>query len=75
MFEKYRNSFCKSDNSEYYIVYLKITKNFENIYSIRQGNFYRYEIPKFDVKSFVSFAQIGYRNARAEKIKAPASPL
>lgn len=44
-------------------------------FSIRQGNFYRYEIPKFDVKSFVSFAQEWYRNARTEKIKAPASPL
>ncbi|XP_031625070.1 thioredoxin domain-containing protein [Contarinia nasturtii] len=42
---------------------------------IRQGNFYRYDIPKYDIKSFVSFAQEFYRNARAEKIKAPASPF
>lgn len=48
---------------------------FYRFISIRQGNFYRYEIPKFDVKSFVSFAQEFYRNARAERILPPASPL
>ncbi|XP_055296942.1 thioredoxin domain-containing protein [Sitodiplosis mosellana] len=42
---------------------------------IRQGNFYRYDIPKYDVKTFVSFAQEFYRNSRAEKIKSPASPF
>lgn len=42
---------------------------------IRQGNFYRYEIQRYDIKSFVSFAQEFYRNARAEKIKPPASPF
>lgn len=42
---------------------------------IRQGNYYRYDIRKYDVKSFVSFAQEFYRNSRAEKIKTPASPF
>lgn len=43
--------------------------------SIRQGNFYRYEIPNYDVKAFISFAQATYKNARTENIKVPASPL
>lgn len=44
-------------------------------YSIRQGKFYRYEIAKYDVKSFVSFAQEWFRNAHEERIKVPATPL
>ncbi|KAJ6639353.1 Thioredoxin domain-containing protein [Pseudolycoriella hygida] len=42
---------------------------------IRQGKFYRYEIPNYDIESFVSFAQEFYKNARAEKIPVPSSPF
>lgn len=42
---------------------------------IRQGKFYRYEIPNFDIESFVSFAQEFYKNARAEKVPVPSSPF
>lgn len=44
-------------------------------FSIRQGKFYRYEIPQHDIKSFVSFATEFYKNARAERIQVPPSPL
>lgn len=49
--------------------------NYNLFCSIRQGKFYRYDIPLFDIKSFVSFAQEFYKNARAEAIPVPASPL
>ncbi|XP_055587190.1 LOW QUALITY PROTEIN: thioredoxin domain-containing protein-like [Uranotaenia lowii] len=42
---------------------------------LRQGKYYRYEITKYDVKSFVTFAQDWYRNATPEKVPAPASPF
>lgn len=41
----------------------------------RKGKFYRYEVAKYDVKSFVSFAQEWYKNARAEKVPVPTSPF
>lgn len=43
--------------------------------SIRQGNFYRYEIPNYDIKSFVSFTNDWYKNTRAQKIAVAPSPL
>nr|XP_029707643.1 thioredoxin domain-containing protein [Aedes albopictus] len=42
---------------------------------LRQGKFYRYEIKKYDVKSFVSFAQDWYKNASPEKVPVPQSPF
>jgi hypothetical protein len=36
---------------------------------------YRYLIPKYDVKSFVSFAKEWYKNAHGEKVPVPQSPL
>jgi len=42
---------------------------------IRQGKFYRYEIPNHDIESFVSFAQEFYKNARAERVPVPSSPF
>jgi len=42
---------------------------------IRQGKFYRYEIPNNDIESFVSFAQEFFKNAKAEKILAASSPF
>lgn len=50
-------------------------KNTSSHYSIRQGNYYRYEIPKYDVKSFASFAMEWFKNARAEKVTVAPSPL
>ncbi|XP_014234790.1 uncharacterized protein LOC106657677 [Trichogramma pretiosum] len=41
----------------------------------RQGKMYRYQIPKYDVKSFVSFANDWYKNAQAEKVPVPQSPF
>ncbi|XP_043478524.1 protein disulfide-isomerase A4 [Leptopilina heterotoma] len=41
----------------------------------RQGKMYRYQIPKYDVNSFVSFARDWYRNARIEKVPVPQSPF
>ncbi|KAK3911999.1 Thioredoxin domain-containing protein [Frankliniella fusca] len=41
----------------------------------RQGRLYRYQIPKYDVTSFSSFATDWYKNAKAENIPAPKSPF
>ncbi|XP_026294009.1 thioredoxin domain-containing protein [Frankliniella occidentalis] len=41
----------------------------------RQGRLYRYQIPKYDVTSFASFATDWYKNAKAEKIPPPKSPF
>ncbi|OXU20131.1 hypothetical protein TSAR_003375 [Trichomalopsis sarcophagae] len=41
----------------------------------RHGKMYRYLIPKYDVKSFVSFAKDWYKNAHAEKVPVPQSPF
>ena len=41
----------------------------------KQGKMYRYQIPKYDVSSFVSFAKDWYKNARMEKVPVPQSPL
>lgn len=42
---------------------------------LRQGKFYRYEIKKYDVKSFVTFAQEWYKNTSPEKVPVPQSPF
>ncbi|XP_312592.5 thioredoxin domain-containing protein [Anopheles gambiae] len=42
---------------------------------LRQGKYYRYEISKYDIKSFVSFAQDWYKNAKAERVPVPLSPF
>ena len=36
---------------------------------------YRYQITKYDINSFVSFAKEWYKNARAESVPVPQSPL
>ncbi|XP_034948252.1 thioredoxin domain-containing protein [Chelonus insularis] len=41
----------------------------------RQGKMYRYQIPKYDINSFVSFAKEWYRNAQGEKVPVPQSPF
>ncbi|XP_012268949.1 uncharacterized protein LOC105693526 [Athalia rosae] len=41
----------------------------------RQGKMYRYQIPKYDVKSFVSFAKDWWKNAHGEKVPVPQSPF
>ncbi|XP_033215332.1 protein disulfide-isomerase A4 [Belonocnema kinseyi] len=41
----------------------------------RQGRMYRYQIPKYDVSSFASFAKDWYKNARTEKVPVPQSPF
>ena len=47
----------------------------EASFRFRQGRMYRYQIPKYDVASFAAFATDWYKNAKAEKIPAPKSPL
>lgn len=42
---------------------------------LRQGKFYRYEIKKFDIKSFVTFAQDWYKNTTPEMVPIPQSPF
>lgn len=42
---------------------------------LRQGKFYRYEIKKYDIKSFVSFAQDWYKNTTPEKVPVAPSPF
>ncbi|XP_058813538.1 thioredoxin domain-containing protein [Topomyia yanbarensis] len=42
---------------------------------LRQGKFYRYEIGKYDIKSFVKFAQDWYKNTTPEKVPVPPSPF
>ncbi|XP_061711240.1 thioredoxin domain-containing protein [Cydia pomonella] len=41
----------------------------------RLGKVYRYNIPKNDVKSFVTFAQDWYKNAKAESVPLVSSPF
>ncbi|KPJ18879.1 Thioredoxin domain-containing protein [Papilio machaon] len=41
----------------------------------RLGKVYRYDLPKNDVKSFVSFAQDWYKNSKAEIVPLLASPF
>lgn len=41
----------------------------------RQGKLYRYQIHKYDVASFVSFAQDWYKNVKGEKIPLPKAPF
>ncbi|CAH2071351.1 unnamed protein product, partial [Iphiclides podalirius] len=41
----------------------------------RLGKVYRYDLPKHDVISFVSFAQDWYRNSKAEAVPLLASPF
>lgn len=40
---------------------------------IRQGKFYRYNLKKYDIESFVGFATSWFKNVGAEKVKVPAS--
>ncbi|XP_058467389.1 thioredoxin domain-containing protein [Malaya genurostris] len=42
---------------------------------LRQGKFYRYEIGKYDIKSFVKFAQDWYKNTTPENVPIPTSPF
>lgn len=44
-------------------------------FRFRQGKMYKYEIHKYDVPSFVSFAQDWYKNVSPEKIPHPKTPL
>uniref|UniRef100_A0A1B6KMU8 Thioredoxin domain-containing protein n=1 Tax=Graphocephala atropunctata TaxID=36148 RepID=A0A1B6KMU8_9HEMI len=41
----------------------------------RQGKMYRYNIPKYDVASFVTFANDWYKNARTETVPVPKTPF
>lgn len=41
----------------------------------RQGKMYKYQIHKYDVASFVSFAQDWYKNLKGEKIPLPKAPF
>ncbi|XP_053680957.1 thioredoxin domain-containing protein [Anopheles nili] len=50
-------------------------KNAPEFIFFRQGKYYRYEINKFDIKSFVTFAQDWYKNAKAERVPVPLSPF
>ena len=36
---------------------------------------YRYQLPLYDVNSFASFATDWFKNAKAESIPVPKSPL
>ncbi|XP_070509255.1 thioredoxin domain-containing protein [Chironomus tepperi] len=40
---------------------------------IRQGKFYRYNLKKYDIESFVGFASSWFKSVGAEKVKVPAS--
>ena len=42
---------------------------------IRFGKFYRYNLKKFDVESFVGFATSWYNRVAAEKVKTPSTPF
>lgn len=44
-------------------------------FRFRQGNMYRYNIPKFDIASFVTFATDWFKNARSENVPSPKTPL
>uniref|UniRef100_U5ES44 Putative thioredoxin-related protein n=1 Tax=Corethrella appendiculata TaxID=1370023 RepID=U5ES44_9DIPT len=50
-------------------------KNAPEFIFLRQGKFYRYEIQKFDIKSFVTFAKDWYKNATPERVPVPKSPF
>lgn len=41
----------------------------------RQGKMYKYQIHKYDVPSFVSFAQDWYKNLKGDKIPLPKAPF
>jgi len=41
----------------------------------RQGKMYRYNIPKYDITSFVTFATDWFKNARSENVPAPKTPF
>lgn len=41
----------------------------------RLGKLYHYNIPRYDVASFVSFASDWYKNARSEKVPVPKTPF
>ncbi|XP_011563160.3 protein disulfide-isomerase A4 [Plutella xylostella] len=41
----------------------------------RLGKVYKYDLPKHDVKSFVSFAQDWYKNAKSDPVPLLASPF
>ncbi|KAF5279671.1 hypothetical protein FQR65_LT15306 [Abscondita terminalis] len=41
----------------------------------KQGKLYRYQIHKYDIASFVSFAQDWYKNVKGEKIPLPKAPF
>ncbi|KAL1140862.1 hypothetical protein AAG570_000790 [Ranatra chinensis] len=41
----------------------------------RLGKLYHYNIPKYDIASFVAFASDWYKNARAEKVPLPKTPF
>ncbi|CAH0551730.1 unnamed protein product [Brassicogethes aeneus] len=41
----------------------------------RQGKMYRYQIQKYDVQSFVSFAREFYKNVKPERVPLPKSPF
>lgn len=42
---------------------------------LRMGKFYRYNLKKFDVESFVGFASSWYNRVAAEKVVTPATPF
>lgn len=42
---------------------------------LRMGKFYRYNLNKFDVESFVGFASSWYNRVAAEKVITPATPF
>ncbi|XP_011301871.1 thioredoxin domain-containing protein [Fopius arisanus] len=41
----------------------------------RQGKMYRYQVPKYDINAFVSFAKDWYKNAQSEIVPVPQSPF
>lgn len=41
----------------------------------RHGKMYRYQIPRYDINSFISFAKNWYKNARAENVPVPQTPF
>ncbi|XP_053644397.2 uncharacterized protein [Cherax quadricarinatus] len=50
-------------------------KKFPSFLLFRQGRLFRYTLPGIDVGSLTSFAQEGFRNARAEEIPHPKTPF
>jgi thiol-disulfide isomerase/thioredoxin len=41
----------------------------------RHGKMYRYQIQKYDIESFVSFAQDWFKNMKPERVAVPKSPF